>query len=488
MASKLTSTVLRNSMFGAAAQIAIKVLSFGFSILVVRQLGVEAFGQYAAVLAFGAVFVFFADLGLSPYTVRAVARWRDVPEGAAEIQNLYGQILVLRLLLALLATAMIIVTAWMTKRPPLMVTAIAINAIGLLLYSVQGASDAVLAGYERLDVSASARVIYQLIFVVLGALALIWHGSYFGLIGANLIGIAVLTWICWRSVQRLGVRPGRINPQLWVTLIRASLPFGIIGLTLGLSYKFDSVLLNITWGDTATGYYNAAYNLVFSAVMLSNVFNTALYPSLARHSVHHPDSLRGIYTRSLRYSFGLALPIALGCTVLAEPLVLLLFGADFLPAAPALAIIIWAVPFMFLTELCGYIVVIAGKEKLVARSILVSTAVNIGANLILVPRYGFMAAAVMTVVTEIVLLGQYIWLLRSQIGLSDWASIIIRPLLAALCMAAVVYGLRHLPVPVTILIGAVSYGMAGWLFGVFGKDELAFVRTWRDQRRSAAVL
>ena len=51
-------TVLRNSAFGMAAQLAIKVLSFGFSVLIIRHLGAETFGQSAAVLAFAGMFVF----------------------------------------------------------------------------------------------------------------------------------------------------------------------------------------------------------------------------------------------------------------------------------------------------------------------------------------------------------------------------------------------------------------------------------------------
>ena len=66
--------VARNAAAGMASQVAIKVLSFTFTVLVIRRLGVETYGQYAAVSAFGALFVSFADLGLSTYTVREVAR------------------------------------------------------------------------------------------------------------------------------------------------------------------------------------------------------------------------------------------------------------------------------------------------------------------------------------------------------------------------------------------------------------------------------
>jgi len=74
--NRLATTVLRNSIFGMASQIAIKILSFTFAILITRNPGATDFGQYAAVLGFGSVFLFIADLGLSPYTVREVARRR----------------------------------------------------------------------------------------------------------------------------------------------------------------------------------------------------------------------------------------------------------------------------------------------------------------------------------------------------------------------------------------------------------------------------
>lgn len=485
MTSAFSHTVLRNSIFGAAAQFAIKVLSFGFSVLIVRRLGVEDFGQYAAILAFGAIFVFISDLGLSPYAVRAIARLRDQPEGIDQIQTLYGNIALLRFMLSLVAAALIILTAWLTQRPPVMILAISLNTIGLMLYSLQGASDSILAGFERLDISSSARVLNQLIFVGLGAIALVWHGGYFGLIAANLLAIGATTYVCWYSAQQLGIRPRQPDMRRWAGLLRASIPFGIIGLTLGLSYKFDSVLLNIFWGNEATGYYNAAYNLVFSTVVISNVFSTSLYPSLARQSINSPASLKTIYGRALRYSLGVALPIAVGGAILAEPLVQFLFGEVYTPAAPALRIVIWVVPLMFMTELCGYMVLINGAERKVARSVLLSTSVNVALNLALVPRYGFMAAAVMTVVTECILFCQYVWLLRSQISLDKWKTVIIRPLGAATAMGLVVYWMRDLPVIFVILCGVGVYATAGLVTGVVGKEEIGFVRFWWRQRQHA---
>src|SRR5262249_4076411 len=240
--------VARNSAFGLLSQAVIKLLSFVFSVLIIRNLGVESYGQYAAVLAYGAVFVGLADLGLSPYAVRETARARDQPDAEARIANLLGNVLALRLGLSTLASALLIVSAWVTARPPEMIGAIALGCLGLVMYGVYGSAEAFLAGFERLDLTARSRVLNQLVFVLIGAGLLAIGLGYYGLIVANLLGIGLMTAFCWRAVCRLGLRACRPDCRLWRDLLRASIPFGVIGLTLGLSYKFDSVLLNIFRG------------------------------------------------------------------------------------------------------------------------------------------------------------------------------------------------------------------------------------------------
>lgn len=473
---RLARTVARNSTAGLVAQLAIKLCSFAFSVLIVRKLGAEEFGQYAAVLAFAAVFVFLADLGLSPYTVREVARYRDVPDGLRQIRGLYGDVLALRFLLALVAAGCIVGTAVITGRPLVMVIAITLGTVGLIMYSLHGTCEALLSGHERVDITAGARVAYQVVFVTIGAAVILLGMGYYGLIGANLLGIALMTWLCWRAVHRLGLQPASLQIVRWPALLRASLPFGVIGLTLGLSYRFDSVLLNVTRGDVETGYYNAAYNLVFTTTMLSNVINTSLYPSLSREYVSRPEHLPAVYERVLRYLLVIALPIAVGASLLAEPLTLFLFGVEYGAAAPALRVLIWVVPLMFVSEFLGYIVVIAGREGRIARAIMISTGFNITLNLLLVPRYGFLAAAVMTLVTEAVLVGQYVWMLRATLARMRWIEVLIRPALAAGLMGLLVYALQILPLLVVVVVGAVSYTLLLVALRVIGPTEWQFVR------------
>ena len=93
---------------------------------------------------------------------------------------------------------------------------------------------------------------------------------------------------------------------------------------------------------------------------------------------------------------------------------------------------------MFASEFLGYIVLISGREGRAARAVLVSTGLNVVMNLLLVPRFGFIGAAVMTVFTEAVLVGQYVWALRSLMQKINWSSSLLRPLLAVALLGGLV--------------------------------------------------
>jgi O-antigen/teichoic acid export membrane protein len=469
--------VARNAAAGMAAQVAIKLLSFTFTVLVIRRLGVETYGQYAAVMAFGALFVSFADLGLSTYTVREVARLRDRDDGPPRVRNLLADVLLLRLLLATGAASLIMLTGWLTGRPSAMMLGLALGAVGLLIYGAQGAFEAVLAGSERLDWLAGAKVLQQLTFVLLGSVVLLMGLGYHSLILANLAGIGILTAVTVRGARRLGLRVGTPSLSHWLPLLRAALPFGVIALTLGLSYKFDTVLLNLFHGDEATGIYSAAYTLIFSVAAISNVINTALYPSLSRQSVRNAGALPAVYGRSLKLLMIIALPIAVGGWAVTPQLVGSLFGAQYSASAQVLRVIIWVIPFMFASEFLGYVVVISGHEKRVARAIIISSSANVLGNLLLIPRFGVPAAAVMTVVTEVVLVSQYVWMLRPELHAMHALGAVLRPLAAALTMGVVcLLLLPHLPLFATIALSALTYGAGLLLTGAIGASDWAGMR------------
>lgn len=470
-------TVLRNSGYGFAAQLSIKVLSFLFSVFVIRRLGSNDFGLYSAALAFTTAFAFLSDLGLGVYMVRAVARLREEHAGQLRIQKLYNDVIWLRILLAIGAILVIGAAAILFRQPEYLIGAILLNSLSLLLYAVQGISDAVLAGFERLDITSWGKVINQLVFVGLGAGVLFSGLGYYGLIAASLAGVLALTVFCWQAVRRLGLGFGRPDVSSWMLLLRSSIPFGVITLALGLSYKFDTILLTAYRPPDEVGFYNAAYNLVFSAVLVANVIDTALYPTLSRISVSNPGALPPTYTRLIRFLLAVSLPIAAGGWVVGAQLIPLLYKHEFQSAVPAFLILVWVIPLMFMSDFLGYTIIIGDHEGVVARSVVISTVLNVAANLILVPRYGLMAASWMTVLTEAVLVGQYIWYLQRAHPDIRWMDSVLPPLFSAGFMGVILFLLTDkLGLVWLIAAGGALYLVFSLLFRNIRKEDFTFLR------------
>lgn len=478
----LSAIVVKNSVFSLLGSWAIKILSFCFSVFVVRRLGGESYGQYSTVLAYVGIFAIFSDLGLAPYGVREIAKDKE------KTSSMFSNIVALRLILSCLAVAMTTSSAILSGRSPDLVLGIFVASCSLFLYAVQGPLDMLLMAKERLDYSATFSVVNQLVFVGLGTIVLLKGYGVIGLIVASLCGVGAMASLSFVVIQRhLGGLRWQVDPSMWPRLMKAAFPFGVIGFTLGLSYKVDTVLLQYFQGDAVTGWYNAAYNLIFTLTTISHAVNLSLYPSMVRQHATDPDKMAQIYNRALKYLFILSLPIAAGTTVVGDKIVFFLYSEKFSAAILPLRILIWVLPLMFLSELMGNIVVIHNQENRVARSIGVSTGVNLILNLIFIPRFGLKAASVITVLTEAILVAQYLWMLRQELASIDRISAFFKPAIAATFMGIVVWAFREWDLGIVVAIAAVTYLAGIGLLGVVDAKEVNFLRHLLHRREAAAL-
>ncbi|MEN4098366.1 MAG: oligosaccharide flippase family protein, partial [Anaerolineaceae bacterium] len=93
--------IFANTGFITVGTIALKLINFAFGVFVVRTLGDMRFGQYSIVLAFVGIFSIFAELGISQYVMREMARDRG------KIRTYFWNLVALRVLLALVGITII---------------------------------------------------------------------------------------------------------------------------------------------------------------------------------------------------------------------------------------------------------------------------------------------------------------------------------------------------------------------------------------------
>jgi O-antigen/teichoic acid export membrane protein len=447
-------TIFKNAAFVTLGEVILKAMAFLFNIYVVRQLGDGRFGQYSIVLAYVGLFQIFAELGMTQYVMREIAQDRS------KTRSLFWNLVAVRFLLAILGIIGITLSAVFVGYSQELVLGILIYTFTFLLSAFLVPLTTVLTANERLDYVTGLNIFGRLAFMVLGSIFLFSGWGFISLIIANLIGaplqIGLAIWAVRRN--RMVTLSFHIEPRTWPRLIRSGLPFGIISLMLTIAFSIDTVMLSRYRLDQEVGWYNVAYNLVFSLMFFIGGFNEAIVPSLSRTYVNDPAHVERWYHRSVKFIAILSMPIAVGGLLVAFPLIRFLYTDEFLPSAPALQVLIWDVPLVIFTSFCGNMTTIISEERAAARVYAINTVANVILNWYAIPRYGIMGAAVVTVVTDVIGALQFYFLLRHKLNLPEMRPVFVRVLIASLLMGGAVKLAGDLHLFTLIALGAVAYG------------------------------
>ncbi|NWG19108.1 MAG: oligosaccharide flippase family protein [Chloroflexi bacterium] len=461
--------VLRNTLATTLSGGVLKVLNFLYTVYTLRVLGEAGFGQYSAVLAFVGLFGVFFEIGLAQYVQRTIA------QDPARTQALFWNLVVLRLILAIAGMAAITGLSLVLRHEPAMTFGVALFTGTFVLAAFLMPLITVLTANERLDLVSVMEVGAQLVTIVTGVLLLHSGAGFLGLLYVGFITMPLQIVMAVWAIRRYGYGPlhFRIEPASWRPFIRASLPFGVTSLALTFNFNADTVILNLFHSNAEIGWYNAAYGLVFSLVSVAGGFLTAITPSFSREHVSDPERVRSWTRASVRWMMLLALPAAMGVSLLASQAIQLLYGQAFAPSGPVLAVIGWDIPLLLFCAFCGNVTAAVGLEHPAARIYLFSAALNVVLNLLLIPMYGKMAAASITIVTDVVMAGQFFFLLANHMQLGQIRGYLLRVAGATGFMGGAVWLAVSLPLAVPIAIGVVVYGVLALAMRLVEPAQLA---------------
>ncbi len=246
--------------------------------------------------------------------------------------------------------------------------------------------------------------------------------------------------------------------------------FVLISTFLTLDFQLDAFLISLYLSERDIGWYGAAQMIVLGFWMMATAIRTTLYPLMARINKEAPEKLPALYRRAHQYLLLAALPIAASITVLAQPIVQLVYAEGFDETVPALQIMIWAVVFAFINVPNARLVLVRNRQQQAGWMTGISMVVNVVLNLLLIPRLGIMgAAAARTAATAVLFLQLYIYSQR-YLDVDSILPLLIRPALATVVMTAVIWPIRHLPILWPIMTGIIAYGAAAYFLKAIPED------------------
>jgi O-antigen/teichoic acid export membrane protein len=136
-----------------------------------------------------------------------------------------------------------------------------------------------------------------------------------------------------------------------------------------------------------------------------------------------------------------------------------LFGPGFVDAAPCLRVLAWALMLMFVNRFTGTLLTAAGRQGMLVKLCAVVLVANVVLNLLLIPRYGRMGAAWVTLLCECGFLPTLLLLSRRYLDLGRLRKGLWRPCLAAAGMGGFCWYFGGLSLLALVPCGAAVYGL-----------------------------
>ena len=452
-------------------------VSFALQLLIARLLGIQALAAYTVALAYLNVSQVLSELGLPALLVR------DLAPAPQHRRAYFWAALGLQLAASLLVWAGLAALAYALPYAATTRTAIWLIGASLPFYAVTSACQTLFRAAERMELLMAVETAINLLILALSVAALLSGATVAHLVAILVITQAVSALVCAAVVMRTGLLAAPQEPVAirLTELGRDAAPF--LGLSIAdvLLQRVDILLLSVVGGETITGLYSAAYNLVRVLVKLVQSFWQAAYPTLSRLRRQASSRYALLSALSLRYGLLLLLPAAALCTGVAGEVMGWLYATDYAAAAPALQRLVWVAPLFFVEM---YTVTLLMIEERPQRGLAVM-ALNLGALVLLLPPFthrggaggaawaALLAVGVAALAGLAVLRRQSIRAPFTKIGLAAIAAAI-AGLLATLLPAA--WALR-------LAAGAAAYLSLAWATGAIAPAD---VRLFRQTLRGNA--
>jgi O-antigen/teichoic acid export membrane protein len=466
-------TVLRGFAVLSAATVLIRLIGFVAVTLFARKAGPETFGTYAfAVALAGFVVGAPTNFGIGTLGTRKIAR---DPSTAGKV---VGEALAVQAIIATFTVVLLVALVPLLSSNAELVAVTPLVALYYVAYSMT--VDWALQGLQRLRAVALARLAGQVLFGIGVPLVLISGSAGAVRYAAVFAAGAILTAIVAFAMVRRAVGPIRVSwsiAPLWDLAKRAA-PLGFSLVMLQIYWSMDQVLLGLLTNKAEVGQYAAAAKLPVVLSGFIQIWVSALYPHASKLFTHDRDALRRQLGSFTSVSIVVALPLAAGSAILATPIITGLFGPAYSQAGPTFAILMAASAIVVVAINFTSLAMAVDQERTFAWAVTIASVANVLLNLLLIPLYGPVGAAISTVVAESVVFLICVHRVVARIGRPPLST---RRIVGAVVATAVMSGaLLAMPsstsVWLRIAAGGVVFVAVAAACGAVRREDLALLR------------
>jgi len=380
----------KNTMLTLLTRILNLIVGLATSVIIARLLGPEGKGIYSMAILLPTLITTFTNIGIAPATVYYIGR------GKYSCREILGNNVVLSLVIGAVSIVIGLIVVFFFQDIAFsgvarfyLLLALALIPVNLFVSYLRY----VFLGMQRIPEFNLISILQVVLMLVLVAVAL-WgfNAGIAGVIGARIATFLLLSILLFFWLQRA---TGGISFKPNLAYLRDASTYGLkahmSNILAFLNYRLNMFLVNGFLDPLAVGFYSIAMTIAEQLWLISQAASTVLFPRVASE---RDERVRKEFTPIV--SRNVLLITSLGAAAaffLSRWIVVFLYSADYLPAARPLQILLPGIVALSASRVLANDIAGRGRPMLNSYLSAITVAVNIGLNILWIPRFGINGSA-----------------------------------------------------------------------------------------------
>lgn len=366
--------------------------------IVARFFNASTFGQFTYAYTLATTFILFADFGFDILLTTEVAKNRT---HAGKIFTNYFSIKFILTCLSFVAMWIFILLKDSDEQGFLIT---AVFSSFMFLTTMTNFLNALLRGFEKMNYESVVSLLSNISLILLVVVLIIINANPF-LFALSFVltrGLGFVTSIIFTK-KILSKITLTISFENFKESLGKTFDYGMIILFAGLLFQLDTILIGLLINDYQVGLFQAAVKIVMLPLIIPSILFNAVLPILAR--LHSENELKwealGYFLNKIL--FGISIPLAVIIFIYPEQILNIVYGRGrFYEAVPILKIFSLVLFVRFFLETYGYMLTTSNRQKFQMYILLSAVVINLLLDLLVIPRYGIIGVASISLLTSII--------------------------------------------------------------------------------------
>lgn len=463
--------LFKTTLILSSSQVLSRLLSFGFSLIVARQLGVELFGKFTYVYSLIFLLNVVVDFGLSTLTVR------DIVQNKSKVNLYLLHSLIIRIILAgILYSILYYYSAAISNLDIEKGRLLLILGLFLFVRAFFDTAITYFQAYERQDINGYLNLANNLVLILAGIGFVIFQKNMFYFATAPIIAGIIVSVISISIILSKSSLKFHFSFEFLKTLFIKTIPFGFTLFASAAYARMNILILSWLTSDLAVGEYGASLRLVEGFLIIPIVGARIIYPVLSRFSEDR-DYFQMIVEKSLKILIFSAFFIITLSIVSSKFIIVSLYSSSYANSSAVFQILVITLVSTYPNYILGSSLFSLNRQKSVLRVVVGALLLNLGLNFLLIPMIGGAGAAIAALISGIAIMSGYVWFLRDRIDTLKIISIFFRTFIISSFLIILSLLTKDIyPLYINIPVIALSYIAFSYIFKLIKRNEIERVR------------